>query len=161
MLPRTGYLSTPLSRAEQRHVAAMYREHRGLIRLMGRKMCRKYACVSTADIFSLIDTAFIKTCRGWAPEKGRFSTFLTVNCEGDIRHYIRDSNWLVKAPGEVRRVGQRARALLDRGHSLSEIRTELALSVEALRDALVATCPPGPILDVDSMQFAAPQPDDA
>ncbi len=36
--PRTGYLATPLSREEQRKIAAMYREHQGLLRLMPQVM---------------------------------------------------------------------------------------------------------------------------
>lgn len=139
--PRTGYLSTPLSRDEQRYVARMYREHRGLLRLLGRKLCRKYPYVSADDLFSCIDTGFIKTCRAWDPAKGTFSTLLTVFCEGDILHFIRDHNWTVKAPGAVRRNGQLARRMLDRGLSAPEIREALGISEEQLKLALVATQP--------------------
>ena len=139
--PRTGYLATPLSREEQRKIAAMYREHQGLLRLMGRKLCRKYPFVSAEDVFSCIDQAFIKTCRAWQPAKGTFSTLLTVFAEGDVLHFIRDHNWLVKAPGAVRRNGQLARKLLDKGHSRSEVLAQLQISEEALKLALVATSP--------------------
>ena len=139
--PRTGYLSTPLSRDEQRYVARMYREHQGLLRLLGRKMCRKYPYVSSDDLFSCIDTGFIKTCRAWDPAKGTFSTLLTVFCEGDILHFIRDHNWMVKAPGNVRRNGQLARRMLDRGVPAAEIMIHLNLSETQLKLALVATQP--------------------
>lgn len=139
--PRTGYLATPLTREEQRRIAAMYREHQGLLRLMGRKLCRKYPFVSSEDVFSCIDQAFIKTCRAWQPAKGTFSTLLTVFAEGDVLHFIRDHNWLVKAPGTVRRNGQLARKLLDKGHSRSEVLAELQITEEALKLALVATSP--------------------
>jgi DNA-directed RNA polymerase specialized sigma subunit len=139
--PRTGYLATPLTPEEQRFVGRMYREHQGLLRMMGRKMCRKYPFVASDDLFSCINTGFIKTCRAWNPAKGTFSTLLTVFCEGDILHFIRDHNWMVKAPGSVRRIGQLARKMLDRGSSMSEVRSHLGISDEQLRHALVATQP--------------------
>lgn len=137
--PRTGYLATPLTAEEQRHVARMYREHQGLLRLMGRKLCRKYPFVSAEDIFSCIDTAFIKCCRAWQPEKGRFSTLLTVFAEGDVLHHVRDSNWTIRAPGAVRRMGQLARRMLERGASRREVLVELELTDDQLKLALVAT----------------------
>lgn len=139
--PRTGYLSTPLSREETYRVGRLYREHRGLLRMMGRKLCRKYSFVSKEDIFSCIDSAFIKTCRAWDPAKGTFSTLLGVFAEGDVLHFIRDNNWLVKAPGSVRRNGQLARRMLEKGQSASEIMVMLSISDEELRLALVATQP--------------------
>lgn len=139
--PRTGYLATPLSKEEQRRVGAMYREHQGLLRLMGRKLCRKYPFVSAEDVFSCIDQAFIKTCRAWQPQKGTFSTLLTVFAEGDVLHFIRDHNWMLKAPGAVRRNGQLARKMLDRGSSREEVLAALGISEEQLKLALVATSP--------------------
>lgn len=139
--PRTGYLATPLTKDEQRHVGDMYRKHQGILRLLGRKLCRKYPFVSAEDIFSCIDTAFIKTCRAWDPAKGAFSTLLTVFSEGDVLHFIRDHNWTVKAPGAVRRLGQLARRMLEKGHSMGEVRQELGISDEQLKLALIATQP--------------------
>ena len=139
--PRTGYLATPLDREEQRRVAALYREHRGLLRMMGRKLCRKFPYVGNDDIFSCIDTAFIKTCRAWDPARGRFSTLLGVFAEGDILHFIRDHNWLVKAPGSVRQKGQVARRMLDRGASVPDILAHLNISDDDLKLALLATQP--------------------
>lgn len=139
--PRTGYLATPLTPEERRFVDKMYRQHQGLLRMMGRKMCRKYPFVASDDLFSCINTGFIKTCRAWKPEKGTFSTLLTVFCEGDILHFIRDHNWLVKAPGNVRRIGQLARKMLNRGEGTAQIMAELSVSEEQLKLALVATQP--------------------
>jgi DNA-directed RNA polymerase specialized sigma subunit len=138
---RTGYLATPLAVSEQKEVARLYKYHRGLINLMGRKMCRKYRYVSPEDLFSCIDIAFIRTCRAWDPAKGTFSTLLTVFCEGEIRHFIRDHNWLLKAPGTVRALGQRARALLTRGDHLSDVLQALDTTEEKLYEALQATVP--------------------
>jgi DNA-directed RNA polymerase specialized sigma subunit len=138
---RTGYLATPLTPAEQREVAQLYKRHRGLINLMGRKMCRKYNYVAPDDLFSCIDIAFIKTCRAWDPKKGTFSTLLTVFSEGEIRHFIRDHNWLIKAPGSVRTLGQRARAMLNRGDHMDTVLESLGVTEQKLREALVATRP--------------------
>ena len=138
---RTGYLATPLAASEQREVARLYKYHRGLINLMGRKMCRKYRYVSPDDLFSCIDIAFIRTCRAWDPAKGTFSTLLTVFCEGEIRHFIRDHNWLVKAPGTVRMMGQRARHMLNRGERLETVLEQLGITENKLKEALTATCP--------------------
>jgi len=66
---------------------------------------------------------------------------LTVFAEGDVLHFIRDHNWLVKAPGAVRRNGQLARKLLDKGHSREEVLQHLEITEEALKLALVATSP--------------------
>lgn len=140
-LPRTGYFSTPLNDEERRFTARMYREHQGLLRMMGRKMLRKYPYVSTDDVFSAIDTAFIKTCRAWKPQKGTFSTLLTVFCEGEILHWIRDNNWMVRAPGSVRRIGQLARKMLDKGHTTADVLTQLEVSEDQLKLALIATQP--------------------
>jgi DNA-directed RNA polymerase specialized sigma subunit len=139
--PKTGYLATPLTRDEQKRVGNLYRQHQGLIKLMGRKMCRKYRYVANEDLFSCIDIAFIKTCRAWDPAKGTFSTLLTVFCEGEIRHFIRDHNWLIKAPGTIRTIGQRARYMIKRGDTMASIMTELNITDTKLKEALVATSP--------------------
>lgn len=136
---RTGYLATPLTREEQRTVGALYRQHGGLIALMGRKMCRKYRFLRKEDIYSSIDIAFIKTCRAWNPAKGTFSTLLTVFSEGEIRHFIRDHNWEIKAPAAVRTLGQQARYMLRDGKTRAEIIATLNTTEEKLKLALVAT----------------------
>lgn len=138
---RTGHLAKPLSAEEQREIGVMYRQHQGLLRLLGRKLCRKYPFVAAEDVFSAIDTAFIKTCRAWDPSRGTFSTLLTVFCEGDILHFIRDHNWLLKAPGSVRRNGQLARRMMERGSTRQEVLIALEITEEQLKLALVATSP--------------------
>jgi DNA-directed RNA polymerase specialized sigma subunit len=138
---RTGYLATPLSQEEQRSIAQMYRQHQGILRLMGRKMLKKYHYVASDDLFSCCDIAFIKTCRAWDPKKGTFSTLLTVFCEGEILHWIRDNNWLVKAPGNVRFIGQRARRLIEADTPTEEILSRLQITDAQLKLALVATQP--------------------
>ena len=134
--PRTGYLATPLTPEERRFTARMYREHQGLVRMMGRKMCRKYPSVSSDDLFSCIDIAFVKTCRAWDVEKGKFSTLLGVFCEGEIRHFIRDHNWSIKAPASMRSLGLRARYMIRAGITKHEVCTQLDISLDTLRLAL-------------------------
>lgn len=107
--------------------------------MMGRKLCRRYHFVAPDDIFSCIDTAFIKVCRAWRPERGAFSTLLGVFAEGEVLHFIRDGNWTVKAPGAVRRIGQLARRALQRGDTQAEVMAALGLSEEQLKLALIAT----------------------
>lgn len=136
--PTRGYLATPLTPEERRNVGRLYREHGGLVNHMGRKMCRKYTALRKEDIYSCIDIAFIKTCRAWDPKKGTFSTLLGVFCEGEIRHYIRDYNWSIKAPGAVRTIGIRARHLIDSGLTFAQICHKLAISAENLKLALFA-----------------------
>jgi DNA-directed RNA polymerase specialized sigma subunit len=133
-----GYLATPLSREEQRRVGRLYREHGGLVHHMGRKMCRKFPAVQREDVFSCIDIAFIKTCRAWDPAKGRFSTLFGVFCEGGIRNFIRDHNWMIKAPGQVRSTGVKARYLLRSGTPADEVCAALNLTSETLRLALAS-----------------------
>jgi DNA-directed RNA polymerase specialized sigma subunit len=133
-----GYLATPLDRDEQRRVARLYREHGGLVNHMGRKMCRKYPALLKEDIYSCIDIAFIKTCRAWNPVKGTFSTLLGVFCEGEIRHFIRDHNWSIKAPSSVRSIGMRAQYMLRAGHSTPEVCATLNITGDSLKLALSA-----------------------
>jgi DNA-directed RNA polymerase specialized sigma subunit len=133
-----GYLATPLERHEQLHVTRMYREHGGLVNHMGRKFCRKFRALRCEDVFSCIDIAFIKACRKWDPEKGAFSTVLGVCSEGEIRHFIRDHNWAIKAPGAVRELGTRARFMLLAGQSLPDVCTALKTDADTLKHALFA-----------------------
>jgi DNA-directed RNA polymerase specialized sigma subunit len=136
----SSHLAKPLSREEQRRFGEMYVEHQGLIRLLGSKLCRKYPVVDKLDVYSCIDIGFLKTCRAFDPSLGfKFSTLLTKFCEGTILHFIRDHNWHVKAPPKVRQLGQAARKLAAKGHSIAEVIELLATSREELRLALAAT----------------------
>jgi DNA-directed RNA polymerase specialized sigma subunit len=136
--PTRGYLATPLSRDEQRRITLLYREHGGLVNFMGRNLCRKYPSVRAEDIYSCIDIAFIKTCRAWNPDKGTFSTLLGVFSLGEVRHFIRDHNWSIKAPAQVRTLGVRARAMLRAGHHLSVVCEELGTTPDETKQALLS-----------------------
>ena len=136
----SSHLAKPLSEEERKRFGEMYIEHQGLIRLLGAKMCRKYQSMDKLDIYSCIDIAFLKTCRAFDPTLGfKFSTLLTKFCEGTILHFIRDHNWHVKAPGKVRQLGQTARKLAIKGHSLAEVMEMLDVTRDELKLALAAT----------------------
>lgn len=128
-----------MSEDEQRFVTEMYRKHGGLLRMMGRKLCRKYPYLRSDDVYSCIDVSFIKSCRAWDPLRGTFSTVLTHFAEGEVLHFIRDSNWMVKAPCAVRRNGQVVRKLMKQGMTAAQIQAQLGLTAEQVRHALVAT----------------------
>ena len=70
--------------------------------------------------------------------------------EGEIRHFIRDSNWSVKAPGSVRTLGLRGRYLLRNGSGAAEVCEALNVSAEELRLALFSV----QSLDHETMGFA-------
>jgi hypothetical protein len=149
--PKRGYLATPLDGDERRRVDRLYREHGGLVKAFGRKYCRKYVGLRSEDIYSCIDIAFIKTCRAWDATKGAFSTLLGVFSEGEIRHFIRDSNWEVKAPGAVRTLGSQARHMIRAGRPFPEVCATLNSTPEAVKLALFAT----QSLDHDTQDFSS------
>lgn len=132
------WLATPLTPDERQYVDYMYRKHGGLVKDFGRKFRRKYPAVNTEDIYSIINLAFIKTCRKWDATKGTFSNLLGVFCEGDIRHFIRDRNWHIKAPGSIRARGLRANYMVRDGKSREQVCEELGITAEQLREALFA-----------------------
>lgn len=137
--PKGGWLAEPLSKQEQREMRRLYVEHQGLIRLMGAKMTRKYPMVEALDVYSCIDVAFMKSCRAHNPDKGKFSTIFTSFASGEIRHFIRDHNFAVKAPNKVRAMSSSVRRLAGEGHSLPQVAEILGVTEQAVKDSLIAT----------------------
>ena len=135
---KRGHLATPLTDEERRRFTRLYREHAGLVRMMGRRLQGKYTGVRAEDIYSCVDVAFIKACRAWDPAKGRFSTIFGVFCTGEVRHFIRDHNWDMKAPGAVRALGIRGRLMLRSGLPMAYVCEELGVTQEALKLAMFA-----------------------
>lgn len=133
------YLATPLSKEEQRRFGKMYVEHIGLVKMFGGRMARKFWFLEAETVFSLVDVAFLRACRAWQPAKGKFSTCFGVFVEGEIKHWIRDNGFSVKAPGRVRDLGARARRLMQGGMSAEDACVALKISREDLKDALLAT----------------------
>lgn len=91
------------------------------------------------DINSCCDFAFIKVCRAWDPAKGRLSTIYWRFAQGEVLHYIRSHNWSIAATNSARELGLRVRKLLDMGWSSDAVCTELSISIDDLRDSLMAT----------------------
>jgi DNA-directed RNA polymerase specialized sigma subunit len=134
------HLATPLSREEQRAFGKLYAENIGLVKFFANKLTRKYGyCMATEDINSCVDFAAIKAFRAWKPERGKLSTILWSFALGECLHFLRSSNWGIKAPHKVRELGNAARKLVDQGMSPEAICVELNCNRQQLKEALVAT----------------------
>jgi DNA-directed RNA polymerase specialized sigma subunit len=133
------YLAKPLTREEQRRFGQMYAEHIGLVKMFSGRMAKKFWFIESETIFSLADIAFLRACRAWAPERGAFSTCLAFYIEGEIKHWVRDNGFALKAPGRVRDIGSRARRLLQEGMSMEEVCERFEISRDELKEALLAT----------------------
>ena len=135
----SNWLKKPLTREEQKEMSRLYVEHQGLVRLLGSKLTAKYAMVDSLDVFSCIDVAFLKACRAHDPARGKFSTVLTVYAEGEIKHFIRDHNFMITAPPQVREMSTTVRKLAAKNYTLSEIAETLGTTTERIRECLIAT----------------------
>jgi len=116
-----------------------YVQHQGLIRMLGAKLTRRFPMVDSLDVFSCIDVAFLKSCRAFDPSRGKFSTIFTRFAVGEIRHFIRDHNFVITAPIKVREMSIAARQLLSKGHKLEEVAQLLGVSVSAVKESIFAT----------------------
>jgi len=135
-----NHLAKPLTREEQRRFGRMYAENIGLIRMFGGKLGRKYGhCMAREDIYSCVDLAFIKACKAWDPAKGKLSTIFWTFAQGEVLHFLRGSNWTIKASHKVRLLGNQARRLMALGWQTPAICKELSCSRQDLKDALLAT----------------------
>ena len=107
--------------------------------------------VESLDVFSCIDIAFIKSCRAHDSTKGKFSTIFTTFAAGEVRHFIRDHNWMIKAPGKLREISTPARKLLSQGYLLQEIAVMLGVSKEMIKESILATT--GVVHDVQGFEL--------
>lgn len=133
------YLAKPFTREEQRRFGQMYVDNIGLLIMFRSRMSRKYWFVESETVDSLTDIAFLRACRAWDPQRGAFSTCLGAFVEGEIKHWVRDNGFAIKAPGRVRDLGTKARRLLQEGFSTEEVCSRLELSKDELKEALLAT----------------------
>jgi DNA-directed RNA polymerase specialized sigma subunit len=134
------HLAKPFTKEEQRRFGRMYAENIGLIRMFGGKLCRKYRhCMATEDIFSCVDIAFLKACRAHDPERGKLSTIFWTFAQGECLHFLRGSNWTIKATHKARLLGNSARKLMALGWTSLAICKELGCTKTELKDALLAT----------------------
>ena len=129
----------PLSPEERKYQDRLYRRHMGLIRTYGAKLTRRFRHLDNEVVFACIDWAFIKTARVWDEDKGTFSTLFWSFALNECRHATRDEGWTVKAPGAIRLLGSKARKLLARDHSSLQVCAALGITIDQLKDALLAT----------------------
>ena len=137
--PPGGWLASALTRQEQREFGHLYVQHQGLIRLLGSKLTRQFPSVDALDVFSCIDVAFLKSCRAYDSSKGKFSTIFTRFANGEVRHFIRDHNWQIKAPIAMRERSRTAQQLLNCGNSLEHTAQLMGLKPSDIEEALQAT----------------------
>lgn len=129
----------PLTRAESRRIGELYVEHRRLVHHFTRKLRARFSMMAPEDVASCVDVAFIKAARRWDPAQGRLSTIFGVFALGECRHYVRDHNWHIKAPAQVRELGVRIRKMMDVGMTLEQVIAEVQVDHEEIRLALLAT----------------------
>jgi len=135
-----SHLAEPLSKQEQRLFGQMYVENIGLIKYFANKLWLKYRhCMALEDIDSCVDIAFLKACRAFNPESGKLSTIFYAFAQGECLHFLRDSNWSIKATHKARLLGSSARKLLDLGWTSLAVCRELGCTKTELKDALLAT----------------------
>jgi DNA-directed RNA polymerase specialized sigma subunit len=153
-----SHLARPLSREDQRRIGRLYAENIGLIRSFGGKLARKYGhCMAHEDIWSAVDLAFIKACKAWDPDRGRLSTIFWSFAQGEVLHYLRGHNWMIKATHKARLLGNQARKLIDLGWETAAVCRELSCSRNDLKEALQATA--GVAHDVKGFDLhACPRP---
>ena len=134
------YLAKPFTKEEQRRFGRMYAENIGLIRMFGGRLCRKYRhCMAAEDIFSCVDIAFLKSCRAHDPARGKLSTIFWTFAQGECLHFLRGSNWTIKATHKARLLGNSARKLMALGWSSLAVCKELGCTKTELKDSLLAT----------------------
>lgn len=123
-------------RAEERMVA----QHIPLLKLIIHQQHHKYKCLEVEDLYSLGLIGLLKAVRRFDPARNfKFSSLALPFILGEWRHYIRDHNFWLKAPGSVRQRGMQARRLLDRGETMAQVCSKLGISSEELKLDLRAT----------------------
>ena len=137
---RQRILDTPLSKEERARIDLLYRKNVALVKYMSAKMIRKYGAILEGDtILSLSQIAFIKSARVWDPNKGTLATVYGLFFNGEILHWVRSSNWGVRAPHDKRALGCKVRSLKSKGLSTAEVMQQLEIDAEQLKDVLLAT----------------------
>jgi DNA-directed RNA polymerase specialized sigma subunit len=125
---------------KRREEERLVQRHIPLLKTIIKQQYQKYRCVEVEDLYSLGLIGLLKAVRRFDPAKGfKFSTIALPFILGEWRHYIRDHNFWLKAPGSVRQRGMQARRLLERGDSIAEVCTKLGISSEELKLDLRAT----------------------
>jgi DNA-directed RNA polymerase specialized sigma subunit len=137
--PRTllYHESCPKKRREEERLV---QRHIPLLKTIIQQQYHKYRCVDVEDLYSLGLIGLLKAVRRFDPSKGfKFSTIALPFILGEWRHYIRDHNFWLKAPGSVRQRGMQARRLLERGNTIPQVCQKLGITPEDLKLDLRAT----------------------
>lgn len=123
-------------RAEER----MVQKHIPLLKAIIQQQFHKYRCIEIDELFALGLIGLLKAVRRYDPSTGfKFSTIALPFILGEWRHYIRDHNFWLKAPGTVRQRGMQARRLLERGETMEQVCQKLGVSTDQLKLDLRAT----------------------
>ena len=125
---------------QRRKEERMVKQHIPLLKLIIKQQHHKYKCIEIEDLYSLGLIGLLKAVRKYDAATGyKFSTIALPFILGEWRHYIRDHNFWLKAPGAVRQRGMHARRLLERGESPDQVCQKLGITAEELKLDLRAT----------------------
>lgn len=116
----------------------------GLVECIARKLAYKREDLD--DLIQVGNIGLLKSIERYEPQKKiSFSTFATPNIIGEIRHYFRDKNRLVKIPrrlaelySKIRYYIRYASQELGRAPTIAEIAAELHVSQENVLESLEA-----------------------
>ena len=132
-------LEKPLTPEEQRAIGRLYRENQRLVWKCQAEMQHRFPSIAREQINSCVDVGFLKAARVHDPAKGKLSTRFYVDAQGECTHWVRAHGYGVAAPGKVRELGARLRALMAFDMTTDQAARELCISLEEAKDALVAT----------------------
>jgi len=132
-------LEKPLSPDERRRIDRLYRENQRLVWKCQAEMAARFPSIHREQINSCVDVGFLKAARVHNPAKGKLSTRFYVDAQGECTHWVRAHGYGVAAPGKVRELGAKVRALMAFDMTTEQAARELGISLDEAKDALVAT----------------------
>jgi hypothetical protein len=132
-------LERPLTQEERRKIDRLYRENQRLVWKCQALMAAKFPSVGREQINSCVDVGFLKAARVHDAAKGKLSTRFYVDAQGECTHWVRAHGYGIAAPGKVRELGARLRALMAFDMTTEQAARELGISIDEAKDALVAT----------------------
>lgn len=118
-------------------------EYKTLVEAIARKF--SYNKSDFDDLIQVGSLALLSSLDRFDPSKEvNFSTFATPNIIGEIKHYFRDKNKLVKVPRKLQELGSKIRTYMrntqhqDRSPTVSEMSEALGVSEEEILESLEA-----------------------
>jgi len=147
---------------KRREEERLVQRHIPLLKTIIHQQFHKYRCVEVEDLYSLGLIGLLKAVRRFDASKGfKFSTIALPFILGEWRHYIRDHNFWLKAPGSVRQRGMHARRLLESGDTIPQVCEKLGITADDLKLDLRATAGMGHELGCFELHSADDQMDSA